>query len=318
MASLVHPQCHHPNDRIYRPAPTAVHPGGRAEIEGLPRGRYRVSVFPAQAEYATAYLVPFEVGERGAELVRVELDRFVPVTVRVQTEGGEPVVGAGVRLVHTMGTGGDFAALFSVEQLARGIGGGRDMAVALATATTDEQGRVELQGPVGESRLKLVVRGERTGYHSESLPTIGREGTERTIVVRELAIVRGMIGPREFGQRVGPPPDALAAAAMVRPEDSDLLNYCPRVVLRRDDEIGGRGVMLPDGTFTIECARPGSWDLMLDDLELGAVIDLQPGETRELELDATAHVPARIAGHVRVAGLPWTDGGLGYRAENQR
>ncbi|HEX5051217.1 MAG TPA: sigma-70 family RNA polymerase sigma factor [Planctomycetota bacterium] len=311
-----------PPDRIYRPAAAEPRPGGRAVVRALHPGRYRLCVFPAAHDLATAYLVPFSVRADGADPVRVELAGFAPLRAVVRDEAGAPQVDVQVTLVHTMATGGEYSGLFSQEQFARGVGGGRDTAVALQSARTDADGTVVLRAPVGEPRLGLRLAGPFVRPQARNLAAVAAAGRDELLTVPVLARVRGHVGPAELLARIGPPAAARREAAMVRAEDSDLASSCPRIALvDAAGAGGGSAVLLPDGTFTIDAAEPGDHRLVLyldwamnpgfytaETLTLGEVHDLRAGEVREVEIDAARWMPSRLRGTVAVDGAPWTRG----------
>lgn len=314
-----------PPERFYWPIAPEAHDGGRAVLPGLCPGHYRLNVHPADNDLATAYMVPFEVGPRGAEPVRVELAPLAPLLVRVVDERGVPKPRTKVRLVHLMATDGSWSSLFSVEELARGVGAGRKMAIALQTATTDGDGRVELRAPADEARLALVIGGVGALGTKRELEPVPVGGAERTVTMPTTATVRGRVGPAAFVAGIAPEQEVLQAHRVVRPEDSELVYRCPEVrLLGADGARGGEGPLLPDGTFEIADALPGDWRLVLDvewrrdaggyrvdDAELAEVPALRADEVRELDLDASRLLPARVRGVVTLAGVAWTDGRFG-------
>jgi len=314
-----------PPERIYMPAPAIVHAGGRTVLQGLHPGDYRLCVFPRDHELATAYLVPFQVGERGAAPVRVALGCHAPLTVHLRDETGAPLPGVTVELLHTMGNGGDATAVFSVEQLARGIGGGRDMAVALQTAVTDAAGAVRLRAPADETRVGLRVDGPGVRRQTQTIAPVPPSGSKLTLTLPAFALVRGRIGPPELLQRIGPSATARREAAIVRDEDAELESQCPHLYLRdAGGHNGGASIVRPDGTFAIDTAAPGDHDLVLDvdwqlnpgfftteSFTIAHIENLRAGETRELTIDAARLLPARLRGTVRVDGAAWTAGQFG-------
>ncbi|MCA8949298.1 MAG: hypothetical protein KDE27_07335, partial [Planctomycetes bacterium] len=317
-----------PPDRIYRPVAAAPQPGGRALLRDLPPGDYRLCVWPGVPTFATAYLVPFTVGERGAMPVRVELAGYAPLSVDVRDEAGEPVAGVEVGLIHMMATGGNYSGLFSVEQFARGIGGGRSTAVLLQTVATDATGKVTLRAPIGEPRLGLRVTGPTIGRATHSVDAVPAAGAEFTVTVEARAQVVGRIGPRALLDLIGPDAEARRLAAMVREEDSDLANACPVLWLENaEGSGGGRGVLLPDGSFRIDSAKPGDWQLRLrvdwrmdsgfyssETLQVGDLAALRAGEVRQVAFEIADFAPARLHGNVTVGGVPAPRGQLGLLA----
>lgn len=304
-----------PPDRFYRPVEPARHANGRTVLSVLP-GKHRLMVFPEDKILATAYMLPFTVTESGADPVRVELHGHAEARVRLRDETGKPLEGVTVRLFHSM-SGAQFAALFSTEELARGVGGGRKMAVALHTQVTDKEGRVVLRAPVSEARLGLQLSGPRVVWTTQKMAQVPVDGLDWDITLPALATVRGTVGPASLLERIGPSAQERLWASMVRPEDSDLNYACAVVMLQgKGSKFGGRAPLLPDGTFAIETAYPGDYELMLVDdcvgtVPLTSVPALTAGEVREVEADGSQHVPARMRGVVVLDGAPWARGELG-------
>lgn len=313
-----------PPDRFYWPIAAEHHDGGRVVLPGLCPGHYRLNVHSGDPALATAYMVPLEVGANAGEVLRVELQPFAPLRVHVVDERGTPRRGVLVRVVHEMASAGKYSSLFSVEELARGVGGGRQMAVALQTAFTDEHGMVALRAPSNEPRLELKVGGGGVFGKSHELAPVPRDGAEVTVTVPATATVRGRITPPEFARGCGPDAELVLHDRIVRPEDSELLWSAPK--LRLVDAEGrrrGEGALLPDGSFEIVDAQPGDARLEIDaewrddgDYRLSSAVltevkGLVADEVREVQVDASAWMPGRIAGSVRVDGIAFTRGAFG-------
>ncbi|MFO1076696.1 MAG: carboxypeptidase-like regulatory domain-containing protein, partial [Planctomycetota bacterium] len=324
-----------PPDRIYRPVAAEPHADGRATLSGLLPGHYRACIWPGDRDLATSYLVPFEVAEGGAEPVRVEVDGRAPLRVALRDEAGAPIVGAEVGLVHLLLTEDGYPSVFSVEQFARGVGGGRDTAIQLQSRPTDRDGRVVLQAPIGEARLQLRVQDARCAHVAQQLAAaVPPEGCDVELTAQRCARIVGRLGPAEWVASVAPEPSRLRDDAIVRPEDSDLTCYCPVIWIEGIGENaprGTRGFVMPDGTFHIDSVLPGDYRLMCDPdtcawpgprgdaIAFGELRGLVGGEVREVTGDAGAHRPARLRGTVLVGGQPWTRGkfGLAYRDDDR-
>lgn len=314
-----------PPERIYFPAAPEPRPDGRAVLPGLWPGGYRLCVHPATPELATAYLVPFAVAATGAAPLRIELQPFASLRVVVRDEAGAPVAGAEVGLVHDLASGGERAGLFSVEQFARGIGGGRSTAALLATRTTAADGRATFPAPAGETRLRLRVTGPRLAEQWLQLPALPPTGDEVVVTTAARAQIVGRVQPVEGLAWIGPQASARLEDAMVRDEDSDLRLHCPTVFLRTtDDRHAGRAPVLPDGSFRIDAVPPGDLQLGLvvdwcmnpgfytsETFDLVAVPAVRGGEVRELVVDIGGLRPARLRGVAIVDGAPWTRGSCG-------
>ncbi|MEZ6036920.1 MAG: sigma-70 family RNA polymerase sigma factor [Planctomycetota bacterium] len=315
-----------PPDRFYWPIAAEHHDGGRAVLPGLCPGHYRVNVHSGDPALATAYMVPLEVGAEGVPggVLRVELQPLAPLRVRVVDDRGTPKRGVLVRLVHRMASEGRYSSLFSVEELARGVGGGREMAVALQTAYTDADGAVLLRAPSNEPRVELKVGGGGVWGKSSELSPVPREGADVTVTVPATATLRGRVTPPEFARDCGPDAELQLQDRIVRAEDSELLWFSPRMQLvAADGRRQGEGALLPDGTFEIVDALPGDWQLQIraewradGDYQLAGeqlveVKGLVADEVRELELDLAHLMPVRLTGAVRVDGAPFSAGSFG-------
>jgi RNA polymerase sigma-70 factor (ECF subfamily) len=303
-----------PPERVYFPAPAEPRPAGRAVLPQLAPGGYRVSVHPADNGLAVAYLVPFEVGANGADEVRVALQPFAPLRVVVRDEAGAAVPGVDVAVVHDLASDHEYTSLFTVEQLARGVGGGRRMKALLHSCVTDPDGRVVLSAPANEPRLRLRVSGASVATQWVALAVVPPDGAEVAVTAKACAQVVGRAGPADVVALLGPTPADLRAAQMVRDEDSDLPQLCPKVYLQPVGEgYGSSAPLLPDGSFRLDAVPPGSYRIVVDadwmhTAVVGEVAALRGGEVREVAIDVSALRPARVRGTVLVDGVPWTRG----------
>lgn len=316
-----------PDETIYFPARPEARPAGRAVLPGLAPGQYRVSVFPVDPALAPARLVPFVVGDDGIAPVRIELHPYAPLQVKVRDGEGRPVAGAEVVLVHEQGTRGEFVALFSVEDFARGVGGGLRCAALLQRATTGEDGTVTLRAPTAESRLSLRAFGPRCTEVHQPLAALPANGGSHEITIARAARIVGRLEPRELMAAIGPSANAVREAAIVRPENSELLYACPQIQVRSAaGEVVARGRVLPDATFTIDAVPPGDHTLWLgvkwqmnpghvssEDLMVAELQALRADEVREVVASAAAAAPVQLRGEVRVDGTVWTAGEAGLR-----
>ena len=244
----------------------------------------------------------------------------------MRDETGAAVADASVGLVHDLASGGANAALFTVEQFARAIGGGRDTAALLATRTTDAEGRVALSAPVAEARLRLQIHGPRIARQFERVPPLTPSGDEIVVIVSRRAQIVGRVEPAELLRWVGPPPSARLEDAMVREEDTDIELHCPKLYLTTaDGKVAGRAALLPDGTFRIDAVTPGDLHLAMsvdwcmnpgfyseETVDLVHVPAVRAGEVRELVVDVGALRPARVRGTVAIDGAAWTRGSCGF------
>jgi RNA polymerase sigma-70 factor (ECF subfamily) len=314
-----------PAETVYFPARAETRPGGRMQLPALAPGRYRVSVFPADPTLAPARLVPFVVGDSGTAPVRIELHPYVPLQVLVRDTDGKPVSGAEVGLVHEQGCEGQMTSLFSVEELARGVGGGQRCAALLQSRTTGDDGLVELQAPAAETRLQLRVAGPRCRSAQQKLPALPASGGRHEVVVARAARLFGRLEPAELLAAIGPSPQAIRTAAMVRPENSELAYSCPQLQVRdAAGKVVARGRVMPDATFRIDAVPAGDHQLWLEiewhmnpghvtreELMVAQVPGLRADEEREVVASAAAAEAVQVRGTVRVNGAVWAAGDAG-------
>lgn len=316
-----------PPETFYFPARAERHPEGRAVLRALWPGRHALAVFPRDRELAPARLVSFEVQDTGAAPLRVELQPFAPLTVLVQDADGAPVADATVQLVHGIGSRGEFTALFTVDQLARGVGGGQCMGAILGTATTDATGRVVLPAPAAEDRLWLRVFGACCAFRRVAVPTLATSGGTVTIATERRAQLVGRVEPVAALAPFAPPAALLRDAAIVREMDPEHAMRIAVVATPVDGGREARGGVLPDGAFALDAVPPGDLQLAFevewmrspgwlhrDRVAAGTVAGLRAGERRELVLSADVLRAATVRGQVSVDGVPWTAGEAGLVA----
>lgn len=304
-----------PPDRFYRPVDSVRYAGGRTVLTVYP-GKHRLTVWPENQDLATAYMVPFTVDDTGAKPIRIELNGYAKGRLRLRNDAGKPLVGVTVKLTHSLASGPSFGSCWSVEAFARGVGGGHSTGVSLQTLTTDADGRAVFRAPIGEDRLGLRLTGPLVRWTRRSLDVVPEEGAEWDVTLPALAKVSGKVGPETFLQRTGPSTADRLAHSMVRSEDSDITMNCVTISLAgKDGSNGGDGVVMPDGSFVIDAALPGDYDVRLNGDNIGEVtvaevMQLRAGEERQLAIDASKFVPARLAATVLVDGEPWVRGGF--------
>lgn len=302
-----------PPDRFYRPVDPVRHEGGRTVLTVYP-GKHRLTVWPENQDLATAYMVPFTVHDTGAKPIRIELNGYAKARLRLRNDAGKPLVGVTVKLTHSLASGPDFGSCWPVEAFARGVGGGHSTGVSLQTLTTDADGRAVFRAPIGEDRLGLRLIGPLVRWTRRSVDVVPAEGADWELTLPALAKVSGKVGPELFLQRTGPSEADRLAHSMVRSEDSDITMNCVTISLAgKDGSRGGEGVVMPDGSFVIEATLPGDYDVRLNGRNIGEVTvaevrQLRADEERQLAIDASKFVPARLDATVLVDGKPWVRG----------
>lgn len=310
-----------PPETFYFPTRAERHPEGRAVLRALWPGRHALAVFPRDPELAPARLVSFEVGDDGAAPLRVELQPFAPLAVRVLDADGAAVADATVQLLHGIGSRGKFTATFTVEQLARGVGGGRCMGAILGTASTDAAGRVELAAPAGEDRLWLRVRGPDCAFRQVAVPALAASGGTVTVTTERRAQVVGRVEPVTALAPFAPAAAVLRDAAIVREENVEARLRIAVVAVSADGRRAARGVVEPDGTFALDAVPLGDLQLAFEvewmrdagwvhgeTVPAGTLAALRGGERREVVLSADVLRAATVRGRVFVDGVPWSAG----------
>lgn len=305
------------------------HPAGRVTIEGITRGDWCVLVEPRGERLAMSAMVPLHVSDAGSGRTTVRLRRRIERQLRVQFADGAPVAGTRVELGDMRGQTPQ--ADTGAHPITSMLWMQRNTALLLHGAVTDARGEALLLGPAGVS-LTLFVRGPGHVPCVQSEVQLGGDGP--------LVVTVGA-GARLVG-KVGPP----AAIAELRrladlpetgPVDADRIHSLPGVRLVQVAAASWRHfprndscAIAEDGTFAIEGAPPGRWDVTATWFErhgdgglrksyLGkmatiAIVDLRDGATSEVTLDLSPLLPGEIDALVLHNGKPAAGLGLQLKA----
>lgn len=285
------------------------HQGGRARLL-LDDGPHRLCVQRGDGRHAPGDLIAMAVGETMPRQLVVRLQPTVLRTVLLVTAVGEPVAGSTVELWRP---GAGAYATWDADglQWTWGMGGAeaKPAPLRLARGETDSDGRSQFAVAPRES---LELRASGPSHRPLTrVVTFAQESEPLRLVVETGAAVIGRIEPAEFVARVA----ALGRSGQL-----------PTVQLVQDGEPVRRHPdkpvpMAADGSFAIEHAPPGTWQVAVVAwvgsrvqtqllLPLGAPVTLAEGERRRLQLDARSSMPCTLRGRVLVNGVPWAKRGV--------
>ncbi len=269
----------HPDDRSPRVKGAwehgdGPHRNGIARLPRLPRGRYLLSITPTPATgLCAASFVDLPVDDRSPSIVPILLSPPSTRRVVVADPHDRPIAGATVELVVAT-----------------------PRARVVDTATTDTAGTCQL-------------RGSPTSMHTVRVGSAG----SLPVVVENVSLsdpqplrVVAMIGATLRGRLV-----PLAVVDELTSKRPGGMRASPTLTLR------GSGVgevpLAADGSFVIAAVPTGSFDLRLrlgrlgisgSEVTLRAGMSLVAGETTDVEIDVSAHRPARLLGTVWLDGKP--------------
>ncbi|MCI0585972.1 MAG: carboxypeptidase-like regulatory domain-containing protein [Planctomycetes bacterium] len=280
------------------------HEGGAVEVDGISPGRHVLVVVPREPTLVPTLPLEFEVPASGpVPPLRVEVERARPFVVHVRTRSGVPLGGSEVHLLRPQPPRPvpvDAETLFVRFREARIPPWTSDGSFPwlLSEARTGTDGRAQISGPPGAKGLVLRVTG------SSHPPVIRND-----LVVPEADATVEIIPPEPSRLWGRVKPNGLADRAALR--------------VKRAGERGSLPDPIPiatDGAFSIASLPAGLWELrfvvrMERDASHGpgasihtvgwidcgkplGVFRLEEGETKEVELDATALVTGRLEGKV--------------------
>lgn len=289
------------------------HPDGKVTIDRVWRGKNLLRVAPLAPHLLPSAMIEFEVDERGAPPLRVELERLRSTVVRLATVGGEPVVGSKVEVVKK---GSEPFTAGSWAQDSRG--GNRGFSSdprhrfheLLATAVSAADGRATLYVP--DDTSGVLVRA--TGAHPVAIvdPATFVDGQDLVVTVPEGGAIAGTL----------------------------LLNGLDRarivvVAMLRNSKQQGREqefTIAADGTFNVRGLTPGSYELLpmyIVEFRTGTSgqtgrvplpittppIEVVAGQTTAATIDGTALAPATVRGRALLDGAAPTAGRVVLAAE---
>jgi hypothetical protein len=280
-----------------------VSKGGRV-LRNVRRGSNLLFIRPDHHPVHFPAIHRFEVGDQGAPLQRVVLERGIEGRVRVERTDGTPVAGSHVHVCLAAGNRETSRppVLFPFEGLYSTTNG--PSLGSVFHARTDQSGEAVLMGP---ARTKVVVRAKGPGHIPTDVNDVEfrRGGPPLRIVVKAGAIVRGRVQPPEALSELA------AAAFLGRREPTIFFDSHPSGMHHSSVALQA------DGTFQSELLSAGDWRVSLQvwlaipgggahgaQHPVALVSGLQDGETRELTVDLSHLRPGKVEGQIFENGLP--------------
>jgi hypothetical protein len=277
------------------------------EVEGVPSGRGRLLVVPADQHLMPSVPLPIEIGEDVLEPLRVELERKSKQRVRVLDVEGRPIPGALVEAIHR-GTSWiatrSAPSWFSLERLRL-----LDPAASFrfATARTDGDGSADLLLPSDLSSIAL--RATCAGFETELRGELARSEAPLELVLERGVALRGRwIAPGWDVERL-----------RFRLEAEEPADSLPQIELS------------PQGEFAVDGLRAGRYVAHLmwwNDYRFGPQreeglvalaedrVELELGAPRELVLDASRSAPGFVRAHATLDGAVPASAYLRWRNEH--
>ena len=310
------------------------HPGGLATIDSVRPGKSRLIVYPDDPALGPSEPLDLSVDAATAEQ-RITVARRATLAVHVRRADGAPVAGTRVEVLRQEGPGelAMTTAAAPIPEAHVRLWSLDAIGVVLDAGRTDAEGTVVLRAaPSHTAYVKVLGPGHVAVMKSGVVIETG--GSELDVVVEQGAVLRGRVLPAELLAKLGPTAEEQYMAKTMSSAASFLARRTPQLVL---SEIGGQrrrlppqhdaGVVLPaDGTFAIDGVPAGDWRVELAYMvhhghggssarePIGIVHGLRDGDTRELEIDASALMPATIAGRILLDGELYRGGNAAFGA----
>jgi Carboxypeptidase regulatory-like domain len=297
------------------------HAEGVLDLGEVPRGRQLLIVEPEGPEWGPSVAQEFEMTDAGAPRQEVTVWRNLEKTVRVKRHDGAPVAGSKLDLLRKVSERPIDQETYTVSpgQLAMMSGGVH--AIKLSAGETAPDGTVRIAGP---PRERLVLRALGPGHVPlvrEIELTAGEEVIE--LVVSSGATFAGRLLPPEvLKQIVGPDPPPPRPGRPARGSSSGV--FLRQKATRLEHPVGNTASLEQDGSFRIEGAGAGKWEVhlrypepmggggaILKSHHLGAV-ELVDGQERRQDYDLSNFVKAEIEGTVTLDGEPLEDATVGF------
>jgi len=312
-----------PKDRWVRSK--GIHPEGILRLQGIARGRYRISIV-ADAEYITSEWVEISLPRETALPLAFRLHRAVSQDLRLVTPQGDPVEGSHVELLEP--EQGMPISIYTTISDKSSISTGRDQATLWTKGRTGASGNLTLTGPP-DRHLGLRIRGPR------HVPTyiqgirLRESGGVITVQVRMGATLIGRVHPAAILsqlERVGH-----SAQQETSPQNAPVQK--PGLILGRtavpSTHMDRRRKWFPitaDGTFRISAIPPDDWTIQLvwtpslpcykssTQIDLQRVLQLREGEERKIDIDISHLLMGEVHGGLRWNGKAMPDTGLYFRS----
>jgi len=296
-------------------------PQGRILVEDVLRGENVFVVEPRDERLWHSDPLVVRVADPGVPPQRIEVPRAGRASLVVSDRAGAPVAGTKVELLRPPPGVAATTTVGAFEARMAYLSGSKNWVLLLQAGATDAHGRLELRGPAGvELAVRLLGPGHVPAVRNGIV--LKAEGGVLALEVAASAALKGVLLPPGLAARLQPPPGRIrfAKAAAERIRSAMLPGL--RLVRPTGQErwpAGGvpRVPFEADGAFLLEGVPPGDWDVelvcaaagdgqFLNSViaKLGTIRALAPGETRRIELDASALLPATLAGRVFLDGEP--------------
>ncbi len=262
-------------DRAFRLA--GHHTGGRLVVDKVWPGKNQIQVVPRDPALVSSDVVQFALPEGKAAPVRIELESAQAVRIQVCDVRGQPVAQTRVEVLEVDPE--DEEPIHEVRSDS-----------LLGRGSTNATGRVTLHVPTRLNTLTLQVKGRghlATLFKEQPIPT-GDQPIR--LVVRDGARLCGVLAPKE----------------LVVP-DIGLVLLHQDAFRRFPRQEHGVLPIRSDGSFDLRNLPPGQWSLHLqfgNDVREPALakVELVDGGEVTLDLEASAHMPAKLTGRVLVCG----------------
>jgi len=261
-------------DRTFRLS--GHHPDGRLVVDKVWPGKNQIQILPRDPRLLASDVVRFVLTEKN-DSVRVELDPARAVTVEIVDPRGQPVAGSRIEAVEVDEKDSEPIDEVNWESL-------------LARGRTDQAGRVKLYVPTRLVALTVQVSGRShlaTLVKDQRIPPGDRP---LRLTVRDGARLRGTLTPK----------DLVVPGVGLMLQGDDAWHRYPR----QEHKLLA---VEPDGSFDLRHLPPGQWNVHLqfgDEIREPALakVELVDGGEVAVDLDASAHTPAKLTGKVLVAG----------------
>jgi hypothetical protein len=292
------------------------HEGGVARVSGLAPGEHVLDVVPVRADLAPSLLVPVAFTAAGPRRIDVALRPGAIRLLRVESAGGAAAPGTDVELIDPRG--GQVTTTSSAGSIAD-QDADASRALRLLRGTTDVRGELQLHGARGR---RFVLRLSGKGHPPLVVPDVALDADGPLVVtLRRGARLEGVLGPAEVvrGLRAACGDGAGAATQPVRePPGFRLLrgDEARRETFPPAREPAAR--VAPDGTFVIDAAPAGAWQLALEPWSFDrpgrrgpaqpvAAVELRDGETTKAAVDLPDWLPALVEGQALWNGAVMAD-----------
>lgn len=304
------------------------HENGILTIPRMRQGRHLLSVFPADSSLQALLDQPLTIAGDGSKPHRVELRQGVPVSVSVRRSDGQPVAGTQVELLQKSDYESapqiDVGTFALAPEEMYSHSSGPEIAWLMGMAHSDEEGEAQMHVLPSEKPyvLRVMGPGHEAMVHGEVF--IDENPRRLEVVVAAGASLSGRVIPPEFVARF------TSTSGQSRPDSFPSQTGPLSVQL---EEVAADGRSLPgtgdvwelneDGSFELSDLPPGRWQVFVQgrkwhsqstssstNFPVAATVELSPGQTTTIEVDARAFESSRINGQIMRSGEPIADAEL--------